>query len=96
MAGSQFPGGAVPETGLWVSCRSCSQTPSSSWMEPPAQTSARELWVGPRGFWVFFSIGVPHARFFWLCPNPSLLQAQTAWLSVLGPVCPDSWGFSVS
>lgn len=51
-----FLGGAGPGTGLWVSPRSCFQTPSSSWMEPPAQTSAREHWVGPQGAgsWVFF------------------------------------------
>lgn len=50
------PGGwaGFGETGLWVSCRSCSQTPSSSWTEPPARTSAREPWVGPSGSWVFF------------------------------------------
>lgn len=50
----------------------------------------------PEGFWVFFSVGVPRARFFWLCPNPSRLQAQADRLSVLGPVCPDSWGSAVS
>lgn len=65
------------ETGLWVSCRSCSQTPSSSWTEPPARTSAREPWVGPSGFWGVFSTGAPSARSFWLGPNSSLLQAQT-------------------
>lgn len=37
-----------------VSCRSCFQTPSSSWMEPRARTSAREPWVGRSGSWVFF------------------------------------------
>lgn len=33
-----------------------------------------------------FSTGVPSARSFWLCPNPSLLQAQT------GSGCP-RWGW---
>uniref|UniRef100_A0ABI7ZXS7 Calpain-1 catalytic subunit n=1 Tax=Felis catus TaxID=9685 RepID=A0ABI7ZXS7_FELCA len=32
--------------------RSCSQTPSSLWMEPHAQTSAREHWLWQFGEWV--------------------------------------------
>lgn len=79
---------AGPETGLWVSFRSCSQTPSSLWMEPPAQTSAREHWVGPGagGFLAVSSRVVPHACSFRLCPDPSLPPASSGrlWLSLLG------------
>lgn len=52
-----------------MSCRSCSLIPSSSWMEPPAQTSAREHWVGP-GVPDDFPVGVPHAHSFWLSSTP--------------------------